>query len=1209
MLRKLWFYPPWSDECIVGIDEAGGGDEYTCLGPVYVVRDGENHFVIDVTLDQRDLLAARDITIRARGGYLNMVPASVSVDMEMPKIHIETDCLYTSENAVTYTGDYITYHYDAYTNMITNVWMSFRREDTLTQHRLLLERKDTTGDNFRLVLATQTGTGTLEEYFQDTHKSFTVLNEVTPAKAINVCIYTLLTSGLIEFQIRDCDTVFENDDCVMTLPSPQAECIGYLVDFTAENSILYWTNNCDEILFDTGNYDPTLYDCIISLEATQTSPFNSWIDVLQFDVPYEMNDTSEAQDLGNCFLELSLVEAPLPPVLKDPFLVTDLNYFKNVMPFEKYVKRLCNAHHGGVDSDNRLRFAYCPERFKCGGEAVFKTKGIPGILLFVPPNPLYDAYRDDCDHAYPLAPEFLGFGLDGTGNPNAVYARMDADREICQAPLLIPEFVNDREGPGTVGFTEREIQCHLMGMELIRSGEICFRPIAWAKCKKGYVYFDQHCYYIIDVNLESRLKVIDSEADDICATVDPDLGDKVKSLRRATEYVSAFLQKHYVFINRPNPLDEDDLEIPAFRVPVKGRQCFQYTYEINDPADPTLDTPVVLPVHCEERNFPVCRYHVKHHEVEGTWERMHLETVRVLRDGQPDGVKHRGEDALCRCFNGWTGTNCDIPTCPVPIFSSTNLEQSANDDLSIFFFKCYNQNQGMCKDGQVRQCDCNPYYGPDASLLPSGFGLDDFKEFPCGCPASNEPNGGVFVINETVYETEWTQYLPCGGIDRGNCTVDSTTNTGRCNCKERIDLNPDSINLYELAYDGKACTSRRPVIPPDGFNNGIDIAETFCNLKGISGPHGEDGREEFVEGQDVSYLERQELRKFTNITINGCVCFNQFEGEACTCASPNDLADGRVVYTENFHAFVDLGDRHRIERVHVFAQLPGIFTGNRDCGVTFVAISDSTTLSNDNQITCSMMSSEGVTWYECPDAPFARYVHVYTAGEKHPKCLIQAFSTYFPACGDRHKTNPTSGAFFNHEFNRGPNKYEEPQSIQFAPKGCTNTACMCSIDYAGVLCNSGVSSIEMDLDGKLSKRVCRETMQPPGGSSKFSKDGTCECNSITTDDSTGIAGEVKGFFYGDSCACASLFVKSRNEHRSCAGHGQCVTPNFPWGRPIYDVNDFENDPLSNPFVRDLGNGVNNFRYTIVNREEDLSPNEDPRSVLSINGESWFFSEG
>jgi len=274
-----------------------------------------------------------------------------------------------------------------------------------------------------------------------------------------------------------------------------------------------------------------------------------------------------------------------------------------------------------------------------------------------------------------------------------------------------------------------------------------------------------------------------------------------------------------------------------------------------------------------------------------------------------------------------------------------------------------------------------------------------------------------------------------------------------------------------------------------------------------------------------------------------------------------------------------------------------------------VAISDSTTLSNDNQITCSMMSSEGVTWYECPDAPFARYVHVYTAGEKHPKCLIQAFSTYFPACGDRHKTNPTSGAFFNHEFNRGPNKYEEPQSIQFAPKGCTNTACMCSIDYAGVLCNSGVSSIEMDLDGKLSKRVCRETMQPPGGSSKFSKDGTCECNSITTDDSTGIAGEVKGFFYGDSCACASLFVKSRNEHRSCAGHGQCVTPNFPWGRPIYDVNDFENDPLSNPFVRDLGNGVNNFRYTIVNREEDLSPNEDPRSVLSINGESWFFSEG
>ncbi|MHA1680882.1 MAG: hypothetical protein ACTSUE_07730 [Promethearchaeota archaeon] len=1190
LMYDLWYFSQYDDECVIGINEKGGGDEYTCMGPVYLVRDGRDHYVPDFTQDQLDLLAARAIIIEAKTGYNAMIPSIVRIDMQLPKISVSSNCEMIGSSP-DFEGEFGHYPFDSYTNMITDVWMSFRREEILEQQRLLMRRVGTYSDTFRLEFATQDGVGILDDYFTTHYKSSEILNQISQESELNDCIFLLRDGSFFTFVNSGCKLLFENDACVQGLPEPQESCIDHIVFI---EPLDYWLNGCQDILFNTGEYDDTLFDCVVDTGASQDSPFNSWIDVIEFDRPYEMYDPSGTEP--NCTMTMTLVEAPIPPVINPPFVVTDRNYFRRSVSRLYNTVEACSFRHGSLDSNNRLSIPYCPDRHLCGGDAVFKTIGIPGIPLFVPPDDRYLDYRDDCILAYPFDAEFLGYGTDGSDG-TVTFPRMDAGRQICYAPLLIPELINDGGG-----FEEREKQCYMQGMVLAgREGAACWRPISQARCKQDDMWFDEFCYIPLDVTLLSRLKSTHTDADAACASLYPDLGDNVEALKGATEYISAFLQTRFVFVNRQNTDDTQHF----YRVPVEGRKCFCYSYDINDPDDPTDDTPFVKTCNCEESHFPVCRYHWKHYEPIDSWKSLSVETIRVLRDGQ-EGVKHRGEDAICRCFNGWTGKDCSIPTCGFPIVESPDLVESANDPGSIFWTKCYANKRGMCKDGNVRQCDCVEFFGPDASLLPSPFGLDDFVDYPCACPASNRPGGGRFQINNVTFTTEWTKYLPCGGFDRGVCEVDDTTNDGRCICQTRVDLNPDALVTEEPALDGASCECRIPFIPPDGYNVGIDIVENFCNHRGICGPHGEDGREQKIDGVDVSYIRRNQIYEDNGVAKNGCVCDTGFTGEACTCVAPIDIAAQLLVQTQPFLAFVDLLTPVRVERVYVKTKLSHLFAATRECTVTTVGLANA--IDVDPTVFCPYKNIEGDQFYECPTDTFARFVHVNTNPfDIHPACDIEVYSSYFPPCGERSHTNPTAGAYTANEHYRGLGQYQEPQSMAYAPFGCINSACMCNANYAGVQCNSAVSSIVMDLDGAFSKRVCGETTLPQRGSPKFSNNGTCICNTITTDDSTGLTGLVKGRFVGEACECALLYVKERNDNRICAGHGRCETPSFPEGRCLFDVLDFENDPLSDPFVRDLGNGLEDFVYVVQNR--DFIQGQDIRSVFTLNGSSWFMSQG
>lgn len=1074
LMRSLWFLPYRgrnNDECI-----SKGGDMYSCLGPPLVLRDNADPFSFELVSDL-DLLTARGVSVESCSGLYCAIPTVTRVDMVMPRLLIDTTCTAPAvDPARTFSAPYVAFHYDAYSQMVTDVWIAFQRDDgVLPQMRLLLKRTAPDADDFRLVLAS----------------------------AVSDTFASWFTS----------DRVFNDSS-------------------------------------------------------------QSWARRLPLGEALQMNNASAGP--GACTMTLTLQSRPRE--LRDPELVTDLNYAKSRRDPVFYQDMSCNYHLGTLDENLQLKYPYCPEGSTCGGDAQYVTPEFPFLPLRVTPNPRYQVYSDNCDHVYPFD-TFNGFGF--TGNDGPLYDRMVPQRHRCYMPLLLPQPILD-----SAVVDERERQCFMLGGECSgRSCDVCARRMTYAPCKTGWTDFDAFCYYGADEATDARLSVVGAEAVAACASL-----DGAEPAPALNAYADAWMTRFVLWRRSPGVV---------YRLPIATSstacRCFQMV--VNDPDDPNDDDVDVRNCNCHDKAFPVCRYAMKLFEPVDRYIMHSPATIRLLRDGQ-QGLPWRGEQALCRCYDGWEGTHCTNPTCPTPILqNANNLDEALNNPTTKFFTKCYANGRGACRDGAPRSCFCARGFAPPSTLLPSP--ADAFVNLPCACPAHTNPDATLFRINNQTFFVDTLIYgtqniVPCGGITRGSCVVDDFTNTGTCTCETRLDTNPDALQVVEPALGGPSCACRVAKVPPDGYVlNFPNIVQQVCNgARGVCCP----------ANDERCFDER------TTAPLTECQCVNGYTGTSCTCIAPFDVVPAALQATTlDAKTYVQFDvDGRRVQRVFVADKqrtfsLTDLLQG---CTPTSVILRPFSLTDPVEPVIACTPDPDEQGWWNCANTDtHVRFIVVNTL-EQAPYCLVRAFETYFPPCGEH--TNPFAGRFFANEIKRRFQYESEPQPLEYAPHGCTDSECMCEPDYSGRGCRAGVSAVRPDvLDAGFVRIVCGESTQPPRG--KYDPtSGNCACEALTVRDTTGEAGRTKGVFQGDACACAQIFVAERNQLMTCAGHGFCVAPRFPYGTCDFDLDDFIADPLYTPFVRFRPQVVGEFTYEFLLRNTTAG---DARSVvtLDVNGSasSWF----
>ncbi len=760
----------------------------------------------------------------------------------------------------------------------------------------------------------------------------------------------------------------------------------------------------------------------------------------------------------------TVIDPPEMWTLKDPERINDLSYMQNKWNPYFYTTSVCDFRIGTLDENLQLKYPYCIEGSPCGGHVIYGTGEFPIVPIFVDRNPAYDVYKDDCVEFYPRNASFAGFGT--TGSDGAIYNRMVADQFLCYAPLLLPDIVLENDSP-----KERSRQCFLLGGELAtRTGDVCTRPIAWARCKVGFIYFGGYCYYKFDLDRESYAKVVSFEAIQTCAAIDSDLKQLVEPLSSAEYELKMWLRLHYIFWKRQSNI--------TFRVPVVNTNCDCYVLVVNDPDNPYDDEYSVDKCNCHSAiAFPICRYHMKHHEIVDAFVSQSPLTIKTLRDGQY-GAPWQGHPLKCSCENGWTGEVCEIPTCPFPVSEQTD------DPTSIFFNKCYANKRGHCNRGNVRRCACFPNYSPPGSLI-TGENVD----YPCACPASSitYPYG---LMNDVRINNTGI----CSGSTKGSCRVDDFSNAGECICETRVRTSLDFAGETEFAFDGKSCACRIPKL-----FTGENIVQKHCNAHGTCCPFGETVYDDY---ENPTACDPDDA---------GCVCDNGWTGEACTCESPLEITEYTISINPNkviINGALKIYVTEPLDGCVLFHEEPDIWECNATNGVF----------------------------------PYSSNATIY--------------ADWFPPCGVG--TNPFAGRFSAQEVNRRYGRYAETQPIQFAPYGCTNSACMCDADHMGTLCRVGVSAIT--LDG--TKIACGESTLPKRG---IPTDDGCECKSITTD-AGGIFGAVQSIFTGEACECALIYNPNTKVRELCANHGTCIPPHFPYGTCSKDYTQFLADSLYTPFI-------------------------------------------
>jgi hypothetical protein len=859
---------------------------------------------------------------------------------------------------------------------------------------------------------------------------------------------------------------------------------------------------------------------------------------------------------GSCSFVLSIVPIPSKLALRPRETLNSNNYYLNKLPLYYESQSICNFRICGVNDLFELKDPYCLENTVSGGYDPYRTTGSVSVPLQVIADASYASYIEDCDSFWPWSPTFQVYTVTGR-NDGPEQARYVPSLFSCFAPFYDLDAINGvssgSEVEGDRVYNEKFKQCSNLGGILV-GGTHCGRQVDMQSVEPGFVYFKSYAYKFFNPETDLQYQVSDADADVTCAL----FGSDVTVYRGFDPDIRAFVQNLLVGYKKQKS------GFP-YRIPIAAQNCECYDRANEDSVFATSIGPAystVEPCNCDIPNFPLCRYWAFSRPIPHYFVGMSPDTRRILRDGQV-GINWNGQPGQCQCYAGSGGIDCDKHVCPPP---TSVFGTETGNVLNDFFSRCYWQGRGVCFEQNPRTCVCEPGYNPPASLLASEGYSTEFKNFPCACPSSSQPSLSGFIANGVFYRNY--SYGICGGSSNGQCLYENGTTISRCVCHYRT--NPWNNNL-EKAMDGKACTCQNPLLPYKNYELNGGINTGICNSRGTCCASGEIQANQRVPGQDTSLQFRETCTNNDLTAKEGCVCDNGFTGNACTCPSPFDVAVDLPIVNSNFRAYVDLKTLYFVERVETGVPLFSAGT----CTVTAV-----TTQNALNRITTNCTYNPGNTWsiiphWNCNVLNTTQFVVLNTA-EETPSCTIKVFSKYFPPCG--FNTLPYSGRFFDTTRNRGIDLNTEVQTINFAPKGCTNTECMCDSLFTGKLCAYGISSKRQDLDGNFTSRTCGETTLPARGTQG---EDACECfknNELV--------------FTNKSCECALV------NGELCAAHGTCRLSNFALGFCEKDTSDYLNDPLSNPYSNVTQSIIPFTTFTLTSN-----------GIFTVNNQSWLFYFG
>ena len=714
------------------------------------------------------------------------------------------------------------------------------------------------------------------------------------------------------------------------------------------------------------------------------------------------------QGLTSC--TMSFYIAASNRTLLPPLPLDDVNYQENHLPLPYYYTSAMGGYRlGYLAGDNTWAIPGCCEGCPCFGVPQMTTSDIPAIPLFFPADP--NVVVKTCDQVYPPGDTIPTWG-------GGTYPRQ-AGAYACYAPFILPNLVNQTGStqsgsPQSGSIQEKFKQCLMLGGVTFTPAKIaCQVDLGWVPCRAGWLYFDTYCYYKANGFTDANMAVPGDSAEAQCQAIG---GTAAWS---PNQYLFAWMNWFVQY------MPDDSI---AFRVVLDTGFCWCFNYvSYNNSAGSDSITAVNQECTCDLPAFPTCRYAYYDQPQPYVDVSIAPETRALLQRGQPSGLNNTGLKAYIQCFDGFTGTICREATCPLNTCTNTN------NTLCAFQQSCILNNQGHCYNGQPRVCACNAFYGPDAAVDPS-LPFYSNVQWPCVCPGSSTHVDSFWTINGELYNDTAMpiQYIPCGGVSRGSCMADPNSQYAYCQCQTIPVLDPASPVSEAVAYDGKSCMCAVPLVPPAAYDANIEAGA--CNNRGTCCPFGERLWGQLIDGQDTSYLQR------CPPNTDGCVCDNGWAGISCTCPAPVNNARGLAPQESPAQLSVDMLQRYAVLFVLVTYQQTFLPTS---CTPVGVGVTDSL----NNEPTPCLPAANG-RW-NCP-APFpgydgfGRFVVVDTA-EQAPSCAIAVYSADTPPCGPN--GNPYSGAFFRVAPKRNTVLNAQVQTIEFAPFGCTQTACMCNANY------------------------------------------------------------------------------------------------------------------------------------------------------------------
>jgi len=898
-----------------------------------------------------------------------------------------------------------------------------------------------------------------------------------------------------------------------------------------------------------------------------------WVQALDLtnETEYRMTATGSGVAPG-CDIVLSLEDADSPMTLRPIPIPTSSNYAQNVLPSEYGRDRICDAHFGYLNFVNKERSDYCPVGDVCGGDVKYVHPEYHFLPVFVPKDESF--WRPlSCKTIYPRADTFLDYGKDGVTDRLTISA-VNPSQEACFYPFLVNELVT-----AGIYIDEAWRQCQMFGGQVFTStATYCAIAITEVdvRCAKGWLYFQDKCIKKFSPYTDGRFSVPIEEQDRACFELSSD--PPAQPIIEADQYMLAWLRDWFLYID-PDLTTATGLANPVYRIRDTASQCICYNQTALS----------VSECGCDDTAFPVCWYDPTTDNAEPylAFTSMTLRTATILRDGQV-GLKHGGFEAICECKDGYTGRACQVITCPVENSISSNPE-----DLSqlVEFFRRCRARGGACLNGQARTCQCEPFYGPPASILESQTVLYKYRNVPCGCYAGLTTSE-AFEINGVFYNSSDSKpYVPCSGSLQGACIVSNATNLGVCEGRVRPVPNPSIPVSEEVGFDGKATSCVVPIQPFGSDTKNGPIVSALCNSRGTCCPLGQRGGNPLVGDVFDSQCYDSE-----DNPVSGCNCDNGWGGVSCTCPMAFDYARDRFIQLNLENSiYVDMGGIYFIGELNITGRTPQ----NMDCAPFAVQLSNELNRpSEPNTVDCAYNAN--TTFWDCPtDFPYQFIVLRATGvGQSDPvgqgllkeNCLIMAYEFFFPVCGKVGRTNPFAGRAYDNVYYRGPTLEDNilDQFINTSTNGCTNGPCFCSPDYTGRYCAARVTSLRPTsfgleartqtgqralLETTFAKQVCNELVTNPDetdpvrGAGQVNDDTSeCECNPISNLDPTGGTGLVQEIFSGSGCQCADVFVKGRQALLQCAGRGICMEPRMPYGRCSVDWDKYLEDALSEPYA-------------------------------------------